>query len=173
MHILKSSLIALALAAPADADPRIVGHASPFEAQRIADTMEELNLWLDAYTDLPQSDVPVARVVLVEPGADVLQDGQMMEVGPTVRGVYDADTATIYLVRQWFGDTAFDRSVLLHEMVHHRQVSAQHWYCPQAMEWDAYLIQEEYLNAHEQTGDFNWAWVLLASSCAVRDHHPD
>jgi hypothetical protein len=41
------------------------------------------------------------------------------------------------------------------------------------MEWGAYLLQEEYLNALDQSGGFNWGWVLLASSCAVRDHHPD
>ena len=54
-----------------------------------------------------------------------------------------------------------------------RQAAAHHWYCPQAMEWDAYLIQERYLNALGETGGFNWAWVLLASSCTARDHHPD
>ncbi|MDF0599124.1 hypothetical protein P1J78_00130 [Psychromarinibacter sp. C21-152] len=173
MTILKSSLIALILAAPAGAAPLIEGHEAPYEQRMILDTMEELNLWLDGYTDLPRSDVPLARVEFVQPGADILYDGHMTQIDQTVRGVYDADTATIYLVRQWYGVTAFDRSVLLHEMVHHRQANAKHWYCPQAMEWDAYLIQEDYLNAHGETGDFNWAWVLLASSCAVRDHHPD
>jgi hypothetical protein len=173
MNVLTSSLIALTLATPVGADPLVEGHVSPYEPRMILDTMEELNLWIDAYTDLPRSDVPLARVELVEPGVFIHYEGQPMQIDQTVRGVYDADTATIFLVRQWYGETAFDRSVLLHEMVHHRQVSAQHWYCPQAMEWDAYLIQEDYLNAHGETGDFNWVWVLLASSCAVRDHHPD
>jgi hypothetical protein len=173
MNVLKTSLIAVILAAPVGAEPLIEGHVSPYEPQMILDTMEELNLWLDAYTELPRSEVPLARVELIDPGTEVLFEGQAVQIDETVRGVYDADTATIYLVRQWYGETAFDRSVLLHEMIHHRQVSEQHWYCPQAMEWDAYLIQEEYLNAHGETGDFNWAWVLLTSSCAVRDHHPD
>jgi hypothetical protein len=174
MNILKTSLFAAAcLAAPAGAEPEIAGERSPYEPRAILDTMEELNLWLDAYTDLPRPDAPVGRVQLVRPGAEILYEGQTTRIDDTVRGVYDADTATIYLVRQWHGETAFDRSVLLHEMVHHRQQAAQHWYCPQAMEWDAYQIQEAYLNAHGESGDFNWAWVLLASSCAVRDHHPD
>jgi len=173
MKILKSSLIAMTVATSAAADPLIEGHTSPYMPGKILDTIEELNLWLDAYTDLPRSDVPLDRVALVAPGADILYEGQSTRIDQTVRGVYDADKATIYLVRGWYGETALERSVLLHEMVHHRQVSAQHWYCPQAMEWDAYLVQEEYLKAHGETGDFNWAWVLLASSCAVRDHHPD
>lgn len=173
MHIMKSTLFALALVSPALADPQIAGMTSPHQTQAILHTMEELDLWLDAYTDLPRSQVPLARIELVPPGAEILYEGQMMQIEQSVRGVYDAESATIYLVRQWYGETAFDRSVLLHEMVHHRQATARHWYCPQAMEWDAYLLQERYLNAHDETGDFNWAWVLLNSSCAVRDHHPD
>jgi hypothetical protein len=173
MHFIKSTLFAFALVSPAMADPQIAGMTSPHQTQAILNTMEELDLWLDAYTDLPRSQVPLARIALVPPGAEILYEGQMTQIEHSVRGVYDAESATIYLVRQWYGETAFDRSVLLHEMVHHRQATARHWYCPQAMEWDAYLLQERYLNAHDETGDFNWAWVLLASSCAVRDHHPD
>ncbi|MBF9031249.1 hypothetical protein HKCCE3408_12675 [Rhodobacterales bacterium HKCCE3408] len=173
MKPLTTALIALSLTGPAAAEPEIAGTTSYYEPQAILNTMEELNLWLDANTDLPRSDIPLARVELVQPGADIAYEGQTTQIGQTVRGVYDSETATIYLVRQWYGETAFDRSVLLHEMVHHRQASAQHWYCPQAMEWDAYVVQEEYLNDHGETGDFEWAWVLLSSSCAVRDHHPD
>ena len=173
MNVLKLCLFVVNLAAPAGAEPRVEGHLSPIEPRMILNTIEELNLWLDAYTDLPRSDVPIARIVLLDPGVETALGGPQLQIGETVRGVYDAEAATIYLIRQWYGDSAFDRSVLLHEMVHHRQVSAQHWYCPQAMEWEAYLIQEEYLKAHGETGNFNWAWVLLASSCAVRDHHPD
>ncbi|MHA3977060.1 DUF6647 family protein [Halovulum sp. GXIMD14794] len=173
MNALRTSLIAFVLAAPAAAEPEVLGAHAPYEPRAILNTMEVLDLWLDGYSDLPRADVPVARVALVEPGSPILFEGQLTQVAETVRGAYDAETATIYLVRQWYQETAFDRSVLLHEMVHHRQTTAQHWYCPQAMEWDAYLLQEAYLNAHGETGAFNWAWVLLASSCAVRDHHPD
>lgn len=158
---------------PAAAEPEVAGLRTPYERQAILAIAEELDLWLDTHTDLPRPPLPLARVELVAPRAEILHEGHMTALGGSVRGVYDTQTATIYLVRQWFGDTARDRSVLLHEMVHHRQAHAQHWYCPQAMEWDAYLIQEDYLNAHGETGAFNWAWVLLASSCAVRDHHPD
>lgn len=173
MKVFGSTLIAITFATTAIANPEIAGVTSPYEARTILNTMEKLDLWLDAYTELPRSEVPLERVEIVPPGAEIHYEGQMMQIDQSVRGVYDAESATIYLVRQWYGETAFDRSVLLHEMVHHRQVSAQHWYCPQAMEWDAYLLQERYLNAHDTTGEFNWAWVLLASSCAVRDHHPD
>lgn len=157
----------------ASAEPAITGVQLAFEPQAILEIVEELDAWLDGYSDLPRSSEPLHQIALIEPGSEVPYEGQMTHLDSTVRGVYDAETATIYLVRPWFGDTARDRSVLLHEMVHHRQSSAQHWYCPQAMEWDAYLLQEDYLNAYDQTGGFNWGWVVLASSCAVRDHHPD
>ncbi|MDG4649736.1 hypothetical protein P6F26_14925 [Roseibacterium sp. SDUM158017] len=174
MNILEIGLLALTFAAPAAAvaAPRIEGQRSPHEPRAILGAVEALDLWLDAHTDLPRAG-PLARIVLVPPGGDIRYDGRTMQIHETVRGVYDATSATIYLVRQWYGETPLDRSVLLHEMVHHRQEKARHWYCPQAMEWDAYQIQEAYLNAHGETGGFNWAWVLLASSCAVRDHHPD
>ena len=173
MPFTKVAAMSLLLAAPATAEPEITGTRRAFEPQAILETAEELELWLDAHTDLPRSEVPLERIALVEAGSDVLYGGRTTQLDSTVRGLYDEETATIYLVRPWFGDTARDRSILLHEMVHHRQASSQHWYCPQAMEWDAYLFQEDYLNAHGQTGGFNWGWVVLASSCGPRDHHPD
>ncbi|EAR51275.1 hypothetical protein OG2516_17640 [Oceanicola granulosus HTCC2516] len=169
-----STFAALFLAtAQASAEPEVAGLQSPHERGTILSLVDELDHWLDLHTDLPRAATPLARVELVPPGAELLLEGRTTTLDHTVRGVYDEQSATIYLVRQWYGDTTRDRSVLLHEMVHHRQAEAQHWYCPQAMEWDAYLLQEDYLNAHGETGGFNWAWVLLASSCAARDHHPD
>lgn len=178
MNFLVPALTAILFAAPAFAGaeisgPEISGTHTAGEQQQILQTMDELDLWLDENTHLPRSTRPLARVELVPQGAEVLYEGQMTLLEDTVRGVYDGKTASIYLVRHWLPDDVHDRSVLLHELVHHRQEDAKHWYCPQAMEWDAYLIQEDYLKAHKQTGNFNWAWVLLQSSCALRDHHPD
>lgn len=106
MNILKTSLIAMILAAPATAEPEIAGVRAPYESRTILNTIEELNLWLDAYTDLPRSAVPLARVELVAPGSEVFYEGQMTQIGDTVRGLYDGDTATIYLVRQWYGESS-------------------------------------------------------------------
>lgn len=165
--------LALLAAAPALAAPEITGARMAFEPQAIRTLVEDLDAWLDARTDLPRSAKPLARVALIDAGSEVPYHGRTTRLGDTVRALYDEAAATIYLVRPWFGDTARDRSILLHELVHHRQATAQHWYCEEAMEWDAYLIQEDYLNALGETGGFNWAWVALASSCATRDHHPD
>lgn len=169
----QAALISLLLSGAGAAEPDITGAQLAFEPQAILNAVEELDAWLDIYSDLPQAKEPIGEIALIEAGAEVLYEGQMTQLDSTVHGLYDAETTTIYLVRPWFADTVRDRSVLLHEMVHHRQAAAQHWYCPQAMEWDAYRLQEDYLNMLDQTGGFNWGWVLLASSCAVRDHHPD
>ncbi len=167
------ALVGLAIAGAARAAPEVVGARMAFEPQAIRATVAELESWLDANTDLPRGEAPPARIALIEAGAAVPHDGRMTRVGDTVRGLYDERSATIYLIRPWFGDTATDRGTLLHELVHHRQVEAQHWYCGRAMEWDAYRIQEAYLRDHGETAGFNWAWVALLSSCAPRDHHPE
>ena len=172
MNFLTTTLAAVLVAAPAFAGTEIAGTHSARAQQQVLQTMEELNLWLDRNTHLPRSTVPLARIEFVPQGSEVLYEGQMTRLEDTVRGVYDSASTSIYLVGKWTSDDFHDRSVLLHEMVHHRQDNAKHWYCPHAMEWDAYLIQEDYLKAHDRTGNFNWAWVLLQSSCAMRDHHP-
>lgn len=173
MRLAASVALCLLLAAPAAAAPAVTGATSPQEPYAVHATMEQLDLWLDTYTDLPRPDTPLARIGFVAAGEAVPYAGRMTRLESTMRGLYDEASATIYLVRPWFGDTAPDRSVLLHEMAHHRQATAKHWYCPEAMEWDAYRIQEEYLAKLGETGDFNWTWIALLSSCAPRDHHPD
>ena len=173
MTFLKAAALSLIIAGPAVAEPIVSGTRMPFEEDAILGIAEELDLWLDVHTDLPRAETRIAEIALIPAGTELDYEGTATTLDNSVRGLYDQTVSTIYLVRPWFGDTARDRSVLLHEMIHHRQASAQHWYCPQAMEWDAYLLQEDYLKAHGQTGGFNWAWLALASSCAVRDHHPD
>ena len=63
--------------------------------------------------------------------------------------------------------------MLLHELYHHRQVEARHWYCPEAMEWDAYRVQAGFLGALGEDGGFDWVRLALISSCTPGDHHPD
>lgn len=173
MTVFRAAAILLALAGPAVAAPETGSSSRALGSPTRQALIEELEDWLDANTELPRSAIPLVRVALIAAGDEVSYEGRLTRLEDTVRGLYDEGSATIYLVRPWSGDTAWDRSVLLHELVHHRQAAARHWYCPQAMEWDAYRIQESYLDAHGQTGDFQWGWVLLVSSCASRDHHPD
>lgn len=68
--------------------------------------------------------------------------------GRRVMAVYDRGTATIYLPMGWEGGELLDRSVLLHELVHHvqavRRVPAV---CPAQWEEQAYAPQARWLEA--------------------------
>lgn len=137
LKTLATALTAAFVATTVQADgmiPRIEGVKSPYEAPAIAALLPSLDTWITAYSDYPETDRPLAAITLVEPGFSLEHDGKAMQLGGTLRGLYDAESATIYLVRPWFGDDPYDQSVLLHELVHHRQVDAKHWYCGQAME---------------------------------------
>jgi hypothetical protein len=61
--------------------------------------------------------------------------------------IYDDERRTIYLDETWAGQTPADLSVLVHEMVHHLQGTAQMKYaCPAEREQLAYIAQEKWLS---------------------------
>lgn len=151
----------------------VTGARDAREVESVRDALGVLELWLDHESAYAPASRPLVRVALVDSGHVVSHAGHRSRIGGTMRGAYDPRTATIYLVRPWFGTSPQDRGVLLHELVHHRQVGAKHWYCERAMEWDAYRLQDAWLADHGLDSGFHWAAILLGSSCAVRDHHPD
>lgn len=89
------------------------------------------------------------------------------------RGLYDPDAATIRLVRPWDPRDPFDVSTLPHELVHHRQQGARHWYCPGAQELPAYRLQEAWLADLGLEPDIDWIAVVLEAGCTPRDIHPE
>ena len=63
-----------------------------------------------------------------------------------VEAFYNDTTNTIYLPRDWSGNTPAELSVLVHEMVHHLQsVAGLKYACPQEREKVAYLAQDKWL----------------------------
>jgi hypothetical protein len=145
----------------------------PAQSEAIETLVDEFNRWIEVHTSLDAKPASSARIQFVEPGERVIADGEEHLVRSKNRGLYDADKAIIYLVRPWDVRDPFDQSVLLHELIHHAQVGARYWSCPQAMEWDAYKWQEQWLAKHDIAPDFNWTAILLESSCSRHDHHPD
>ena len=131
----------------------------------------KLNAWLDAKTEYRDRQTQ-PRILLID--AERAEDlhGVANRSGGRIRGLYDADTGTIYLTKPWSPDDLHDVSVLLHEMVHHRQ-AGKHWYCAQAQEWRAYQIQSQWLAERNIQDNFYWPAILLQSSCANRDIHPE
>ena len=135
-----------------------------------AGLIDELDDWIDTKTDIPSSDIP-ATIIFVD-ARDVEDPGEMASmIGSMPRGIYDPDTSTITLVRPWNAENPQDVSVLLHELVHHRQ-GGKHFYCEAAKEHAAYNVQKDWLAERELTLDVNWIAVVLSSSCAARDIHP-
>lgn len=133
--------------------------------------LHELNTWLDAETEF-RKRINQPRIHWVGTAqAEVLRGATNHSDGRT-RGLYDNKVETIYLTEPWTVRNPHDVSVLLHEMVHHRQ-SQQHWYCPQAQEWRAYQIQAQWLDEQNIDGGFYWPAILLQSSCTKHDIHPD
>lgn len=68
------------------------------------------------------------------------------EIMHDIHAFYEDDSRTIYLEEGWAGSSIAERSVLVHEMVHHLQSVAGHEYdCPAAREQLAYRAQAEWL----------------------------
>lgn len=63
-----------------------------------------------------------------------------------IAALYDNRTGTILLRHSWRGADPAEQSILVHELVHHLQVEAEHRYaCPQAREKEAYRAQSDWL----------------------------
>jgi hypothetical protein len=87
-----------------------------------------------------------------------------------VVAIYSDRTKTIYLPEGWTGEATAERSVLVHEMVHHLQNIGQLRYeCPAAREKLAYEAQGDWLELHglslEQEFEVDLMTVLITSAC--------
>lgn len=158
-HLIRSAALCLAAASPAAAnDP----HAAPPLVDTIA-------LWLAANFDLPVAatapalvGVPAADLVAMRYGA-----GSTARAGD-VAAVYD--DGTIFLAEGWTGRSPADLSILVHEMVHHLQSSAQlRFACPGEREVLAYRAQDAWLGLFGEslatTFGLDPATILAGTAC--------
>lgn len=142
------------------------------QAEDMQAVVEILENWLDERSQWPRRDeAPRIRFVSEWQAAAGRGSGASYQRGP-LRGLYDPDRSEILLVRPWNPRDAGDVSVLLHELVHHRQ-APHHWYCPAAQELPAYRLQEAWLAERGLAADVNWVAVVLDAGCTPRDIHPD
>lgn len=131
-----------------------------------------LDVWLDENSPYP-ARAEAARVQIVSPQRILALSPSATRLWSRRRGLYDPDTATIYLARPWSMRNPQDASVLLHELIHHRQTTARHWVCPGQQELPAYRLQQAWLAEQGETIAINWIAAALASGCTPRDFHPD
>ncbi|MDX1605644.1 MAG: DUF6647 family protein [Candidatus Competibacterales bacterium] len=111
-------------------------------------------------------------VLFCSHGESIDYEGQAVTVQRHMKGLYDKDNNTIFLVRPWSGDDPYNRSTLLHELIHLVQYNSRDWPCWHKTEWEAYKLQEAWLNERGLESGFNWMDILILSRCSARDVHP-
>ena len=163
------SLIAFAAPAKAQGDDLLAWR----NATSMPDLVEMLDGWLDANSDMPRNpQAPIVRQIDAAT-ANAMTGTHAATEGSKTRGLYDEEAMEIMLVRPWNNRDPYDVSVLLHELIHHRQAVAGYWYCPGAQELPAYRLQQAWLAELGLEPNVNWIAVVLESSCTPRDFHPD
>ncbi len=121
--------------------------------------METLESWLDEHSGLGRrEEPPVVRLHDLALAVSFCSDPDRRH-GRT-RGLYDPTAYTIFLMRPWDPTNAEDVSVLLHELVHHRQAPDDHP-CPGAQEEAAYRLQDAWLRELGLQANVNWVAVVL------------
>jgi len=174
-----AALAALLLATPvlAETDGRATAAGSEpasawRQARSLPELVESLEVWLDTHGAYPRRAAPVAILTntSLPPGAAMERASRS---GTRARGLYDPARLEIRLLRPWSPASVTDVSVLLHELVHHRQQEARHWYCPGQQEESAYRLQQAWLAEQGETFAVNWITVILEAGCTRRDIHPE
>lgn len=128
--------------------------------------------WLDDHADWPRR-AAAPNIRLVSPWQATARQGAAANARHgRLRGLYDPDRSELLLVRPWNPRDAQDVSVLLHELVHHRQ-APHHWYCPGAQELPAHRLQAAWLSEQGLSLEVNWLKVVLDAGCTPRDIHPE
>ncbi len=169
---LAAPILCALLAAPADAAAlRLDPDPEWRHAEDVRSLISVLDTWLDEAAEWKRRDTPPTVSIVSEQELRIIAGPKHRAHGRT-RGLYDPDSRTIYLAAPWNPRDAADASVLLHELVHHRQ-APHHWYCPGAQEEAAYRLQDEWLRIRGLKADVNWIAVTLEAGCTPRDIHPD
>lgn len=146
-------------------------HAALSGGASLTDVVDDLETWLDTNSDLPRREAPPAiRLVPMSLAAGAYGSAGFM--GGRLRAFYDGETETITLVAPWNPRNPEDQSVLLHELVHHRQAPL-YAYCEGAKEMPAYELQAAWAGEHGVETKINWIAAVLESGCTPRDIHPD
>jgi hypothetical protein len=127
--------------------------------------------WIAAHSSLGAAQAPHIQFVPKLAMTSVYQDAANERRFFSVEAFYLPATATIYLPKGWRTDDLRDRSMLLHELVHHMQ-AANHVKvsCIGALERQAYGLQFKWLreNGIEDPYGFTGLDVLtvvIAGTC--------
>jgi len=132
-----------------------------------------LMVWISSTSGLPlPDDAPdIARVDPAEMATLAKGPGVAApEVQSGYLALYHAESRTVLLRSDWDMRDLRDRSILVHELVHHLQAEAERDYvCRGAMEREAYDIQAAWLEAREadllKVMDMNGLFLFAVTRC--------
>ena len=171
--MLRPTLLCLGLLYPLPAAAQPPGDCAPppQPSQVLVDSRLD---WIEAETDYDTAATRGAlpAISFCETGTVISYGGDDMLVDAGLRAAYDVSRGHVFLVLPWDADDPYDASVLLHELVHHVQLTTREWDCIGAPEWEAYKLQERYLKKHGIDPGFDWLHIYMMSRCP-RDIHPD
>jgi hypothetical protein len=161
--LIACALLALAQAASAEATCA-PGPLSP----RVPEALfNELVGWIATHT---MYDVGVTwknppEIVFCAVGDIIAYEGHDLLVDPALRAAYDLPARRIHLVEPWSPDSLADRSILLHELIHDVQLLNRDWPCLAAPEWEAYRLQDLWLQEQSVILPFDWPAIRRLSEC--------
>ncbi|WP_287177417.1 DUF6647 family protein [Mesorhizobium sp.] len=142
------------------------------EMQNTKPLLNAVELWLVANFRLPPATALPRVVTVPSPKLVEMRYGPGSQVAEgEVMAAYDEASRTIYVTDGWTSRSPADLSVLVHEMVHHLQASAEmRFACPAEREVLAYRAQDAWLQLFgsdlESAFDMDPAMLLVATVCA-------
>jgi hypothetical protein len=159
----RSTAVALSLA--------VAAPAAAAEARNLPSLIDTIELWLVTNFDLKPMASPPELMTVAPSRLVEIRYGSASLVSPgDVVAAYDEASRVIYLTEGWNGRTPEQLSVLVHEMVHHLQASADmRFACPAEREVLAYRAQDAWLRLFgtdlESAFGIGAATLLVATVC--------
>jgi hypothetical protein len=113
----------------------------------MSELVAALLVWIAGQTGLA---VPPAPSVEFLPREKISERafGRRWQAGDDIRGLYDGKVATVFLLEGWDSAELRDRSILLHELVHHVQAfHGLRYECSARREREAYEMTVKWLRS--------------------------
>ena len=126
-----------------------------------------LLLWIGAETSY-NVDLPHPEIMQIEkPKLEEIFYGSSKDGASDLHAFYNIETDVIYLSSEWNMHNAFDRGVLLHELIHYVQdMNKVPYDCVGQLEAEVYPLQEKYmLEMHGVKFEYDEFFVKLLSLC--------
>lgn len=120
---------------------------------------------LNSSYDVSRTWYDPPQILFCSVGDVVEYEGRDLLVDRELRALYDLSDRRITIALPWSPDGLIDRSILLHEIFHDVQHQNQEWECIGEPEWEAYRMQDKWLQEHGAVLPFDWPMIRRLSTC--------